>query len=185
MATTTDLLTAEEFSKLPDSGRPAELVRGVVVALDLPGCRHGEVCGRIAYLLVDLLKTRRVGRAVINNSGIVTKRDPDTVRGPDVAYYSFARLPHGSSPKGYPSVTPEVVFEVRSPSDSWPELLAKAAEYLKAGVLTAVVLDPDSQTVHIYRPSATPNLVTADDVLALPEIDEEFRIPAARFFESS
>jgi Uma2 family endonuclease len=180
---TTDLLTAEEFSKLPDLGRPAELIRGAVVAMDLPGFRHGEVCGRIAYFLADFLKTRRVGRAVINNSGIITKRDPDTVRGADVAFYSFARLPRELSPKGYPSITPEVVFEVRSPSDSWPELLAKAAEYLKAGVLAVTVVDPDTQTMQVCRPTAPPSVLTADDTLVLPEIHDDFRIVAARFFE--
>lgn len=151
--------------------------------MNMPGFRHGEVCWRIAYLLAQFLEGRDLGRATTNDSGIVTEHDPDTVRGADVAYYSFARLPHGSSPKGYPSVTPEVVFEVRSPSDSWPELLAKAAEYLKAGVLAVTVIDPDTQTIQIYRPSAPPSVLMADDTLVLPEIHDDFRIVAARFFK--
>ncbi len=183
MATTTDLLTAEEFYKLPDPGRPAELIRGAVITMNMPGVRHGEVCARIAYLLSGFLEDRELGRAISNDAGIITERDPDTVRGADVAYYSFARLPRGAAPRGYAMAPPEVVFEVRSPSDSWPELLAKAAEYLKAGVLAVTVVDPDTQTMQVYRPSAPPSVLTADDALVLPEIHDDFRIVAARFFK--
>ena len=42
-------------------------------------------------------KRADLGRVVTNDSGIVTQRDPDTVRGADVAYYSYARLPKGGS----------------------------------------------------------------------------------------
>lgn len=184
MATTIELLTADEFFKLPDSGRPMELVRGVAVMMNMPGFRHGEVCLQIGHLLKEFFKGRELGRAVANDSGVITERDPDTVRGADVAYYSFTRLPRGSSPRGYPSAPPEVAFEVRSPSDSWPELLAKAAEYLKAGVLAVVLCDPDEELVSVCRPTALPLSLRADDILALPEIHEEFRISVAQFFES-
>src|SRR6185312_5695978 len=184
MATTTELLTAEEFFRLPDSGQPRELMRGVPVMMNVPGARHGEVCLQIGHLLKEFLKGRDLGRALSNDAGIVTERDPDSVRGADVAYYSFARLPRGAAPRGYPSLAPEVVFEVLSPSDSWSETLAKAAEYLKAGVLAVVLCDPDEESVSVCRPSAPPLSLKADETLALPEIHEEFRISVAQFFES-
>ena len=183
MATTTELLTAEEFFQLPDPGQPAELIRGVVVTMNMPGARHGQVCGQIAYLLKDFLKGRDLGHAITNDAGIVTRRNPDTVRGADVAYYSFARLPRGVAPRGYASLAPEVVFEVLSPSDSWSEILTKAGEYLKAGVLAVAVFEPEEESVRVYRPKAPPVSLTADGILALPEIHDEFRILAASFFE--
>ncbi|HUY88924.1 MAG TPA: Uma2 family endonuclease [Pirellulales bacterium] len=185
MATTTELLTAEEFLKLPDSGRPMELVRGVAVMMNMPGVRHGEVCGQVAYVLKEFLQSRDLGRVITNDSGIVTERRPDTVRGPDIAYYSYARMPRGPAPVGYPSIAPEVVFEIRSPSDTWSELFAKTAEYLKAGVLAVVLCDPDDETLHVCRPNSPPIALTASDTLVLAEIHDEFRIVAARFFESS
>jgi Uma2 family endonuclease len=183
MATTTGRLTAEEFFRLPDSGRLSELVRGVEVMMDPPGFRHGEVCGQAAYLLADFLDGRELGRAISNNAGVVTERDPDTVRGPDISYYSFVRMPRGPAPIGYAPSPPDVVFEVLSPSDSRPELLAKVAEYLKTGVLAAAVFDPEGRTIHIYRPNSPATSLTADDTLALSEIGKEFCIRAAHFFE--
>jgi Uma2 family endonuclease len=176
-------MTAEEFFKLPDSGRPAELVRGAVVMMNMPGARHGQVCGRIAYLLADFLEGRNFGQAFTNDSGIITEREPDTVRGADVAYYSFARLPRGVAPRGYPASAPDVVFEVRSPSDAWSELIAKTGEYLKTGVLAVALFEPDDWTIHVYRPNSPPIALTADDALVLPEIHDEFRIVAASFFK--
>ena len=64
-----------------------------------------------------------LGRVMSNDSGIITERDPDTVRGADVAYYSYARLPKGPLPAGYGPEVPELVIEVRSSGDSWREIL--------------------------------------------------------------
>src|SRR5688572_18497496 len=130
MATVETLLTAEEFWMLPDDGRPSELVRGRIVYMNMPGFRHGEICVNIVGLLREHIRPRRLGRAVCNDSGVQTEHEPDTVRGADVAYYSFARLPASSSPASYPEVSPEIVFEVRSPSDRWSEIQTKVGEYL-------------------------------------------------------
>src|SRR5207244_1669587 len=128
------LLTAEEFARLPDRGRPTELVRGRIVEMNVPFPRHGQVCGQTAYLLKDYLRTDDRGQVVTNDSGVITERDPDTVRGGDVCFYSYTRVPKGPLPQGYLSVVPDAVFEVRSPDDRWSKITAKVAEYLNAGV---------------------------------------------------
>lgn len=151
--------------------------------MNMPGIRHGEICGRIAILMGEFLKGRDLGRVITNDSGVITERDPDTVRGADVAYYSFSRLPRGVGPRGYHASAPDVVFEVRSPSDAWSELIVKTGEYLKAGVLAVALFEPDDWSIHVYRPNSPPISLTGDDALALPEIHDEFQIAAARFFE--
>src|SRR5258708_7465445 len=119
MATVETLLTAEQYRQLPDQGRPSELVRGRIAYLNVPYPRHGEVCGQTVFLLKTFLVDHDIGRVVCNDSGVVTERDPDTVRGPDVSFYSYQRMPKGPLPAGYLPVAPEVTFEVRSPDDSW------------------------------------------------------------------
>lgn len=153
--------------------------------MNMPGARRGQVCWWIATVLADFLKGRNLGQAFTNDTGIITERDPDTVRGADLAYYSFSRLPRGPAPAGYPANPPEVVFEVRSPSDSWSALIFKTGEYLKAGVSAVVLCDPDDESLHVCRPNSPPIALTTNDTLTLPEIHEEFCIPASRFFESS
>lgn len=185
MTSSTKLLTAEEFFWLPSSDKFEELVRGKVITEDLRGCRHGAVCANVGYVFAKFLESHNLGHEILGNSGVVTERDPDTVRGPDFAYYSYARMPRGAAPVGYPSIAPEIVFEVYSPCESWPELFAKTAEYLKAGALAVVLCDPEAETLHVCRPNSPPKRLAASDSLELPEIHEDFRIPASQFFESS
>src|SRR5262245_66308871 len=88
------LLTAEEFALLPapPDGSKQELVRGVIVTMPPPGFRHGLRQVRVASLLDHYALSTRRGRVTVE-TGVITERDPDSVRGPDVSLWSFERLP--------------------------------------------------------------------------------------------
>ena len=128
-AVATEILTAKEFARLPDDGIPSELVRGRIVRMNIPKPLHGLVCGNITVVLGSFVKKHQLGWVFSNDSGVITERNPDSVRGPDVAYCSYKRLPKRSRPKrDYLDVAPELAFEVRSPDDRWSKLQAKVAE---------------------------------------------------------
>jgi Uma2 family endonuclease len=177
------LITAEEYAKLPDRGVPTELVRGRVVEMNVPAPRHGEICWKVARLVGVYAEDRGLGRIVINDAGVITRRDPDSVRGGDIAYYSYTRLPPGPLPPGYLPVLPELVFEVRSPTDRWTHVFAKVAEYLEAGVTVVCILDQMSERVLVYRAEEMPITLHGEDALHLPDILGEFRVAVRRFFE--
>jgi len=176
------LLTAKEFFKLPDTGRPTELVRGRMVEMNLPGTRHGKICANVAYYIRRYLEENDLGHVMSNDCGIVTQRDPDTIRGADVCFYSYARIPKGPVPLGYPSVVPDLVFEIRSPSDRWSAVLEKVAEYLNVGVPQVLVLDPETATVQVYSDKQPTRVLSEDDVLTLPEILGDFEVPVRSLF---
>ena len=183
MTTAVALLTAEEYAALPDDGKPTELVRGVVVPMNVPAPRHGQICVRTIELLLQHLANHQIGQLVSNDSGVVTERDPDTVRGADVAFYSYTRLPQGPIQRGYLRVVPELVFEVRSPGDRWREIQDKVWEYLRAGVTLVCVLDQQTEMAHAFHADQAPRAVTRDEELTLPEVLPDFRVPVRRFFE--
>ncbi len=184
MATGTSLMTAEEYADLPDPhGYPTELVKGVLITMAPPRLRHGEICLRIGHLLQSYLDDHPIGRATSNDSGVITERDPDTVRGADISYYSFERVPKGPLPAGLLEVAPDLVFEVLSPSDRWSEVQVKVAEYLDTSVRAVCVVDDDTRSVHVFRPDQPMRVFKAADVFALPEILGEFRVKVERFFE--
>jgi Uma2 family endonuclease len=183
MATVTSLMTAEEYMALPDSFEgPTELVRGELVAMPPARPRQGEICAQIVYLLRKHLEDYPIGRVVSNDSSMVTERNPDTVRGPDVAYYSYERVPKGPLPEGLLSASPELVFEVRSPSDRWSALHTKTAEYLNANVKAVCVVDEETRTAHVFYADREPKVFTAADELNLPEILGDFRMKVERIF---
>lgn len=184
MATIEALITAEEFLEMPNHGQPRELVLGRIVELTPPATRHGQVCGRIYRYLDRYLEQHETGHLVGNDSGFITHRNPDSVRGPDLSYYGFDQIPQGPMPTSYTDIAPRLAIEVMSPSNTWPELLAKTAEYLEVGVIVACIFDPDSRTVQVFRADRQPQLLTGDMELKFPEIlGEEFSVPVRKFFE--
>jgi Uma2 family endonuclease len=176
-------MTAEQFGRRPDPGYPEELVRGRVVAMSVPDRRHGYVCGKAVRIFGGFVDTREIGRVMCNDSGVITERDPDTVRGADVAYYSYARLPKGELPTGYGPEVPELVVEVRSATDRWREILDKVSEYLNAGVLVVVVLDPGFQLAQVFSADDPPRTITTEEELVLPGVLDDFRVRVGRFFD--
>jgi Uma2 family endonuclease len=184
MATATEtLLTAEQYALLPDNGQPTELVRGRVVPVNLPTPRHGQICVKTVRIIGRFLDDNDRGHLVSNDSAVVTERDPDTVRGGDIEYYSYERVPQGPFPKGYLPVVPEAIFEVRSATDTWGKILVNVGEYLEAGVSVVCVLDDQTETIHVYRSNQQAQVFTADQELELPDVLPGFRCVVRRFFE--
>jgi Uma2 family endonuclease len=181
--TVAPLLTAEQFAERPDPGYPEELEKGRVVAMPLTRPRHGEICGKANRIFGNYVDDRDLGRVLCNDAGVITQRGPDTVRGPDVAYYSFARVPKGPLPNRYLEVAPDLVVEVFSPSDRWPKLLAKVAEYLEAGTAVVIVLDDERRLAHVYSPDGATQILSGDEELTIPELLADFRVKVSRFFE--
>jgi Uma2 family endonuclease len=181
---TPTLLTAEEFARRPDPGHPEELVRGKIVAMPPAGARHGYVCINAGFLLNLFVRERGLGRLLGNDSGLITRRNPDSVRGPDLSFYSYDRFPRGPVPKGYLPAIPEMVVEVRSPDDRWRNLHEKVAEYLAAGVTAVLILDPDTSTAHVVHADQPTRVLGPQDTLTLPDIlGAEFAVVVGRFFE--
>ena len=178
-----ELMTAEQFGQRPDPGYPEELVQGRVVAMSVPDRRHGYVCGRADRIFGNFVDGRAIGRVMCNDSGVITERGPDTVRGADVAYYSYSRLPKGTLPTGYGPEVPELVVEVRSANDRWREILEKVSEYLNAGVLVVIVLDPEPQIAHVFSADDAPRTLKTEDELILPGVLDDFRVRVGQFFE--
>src|SRR6185369_7700059 len=100
-----NLLTAEEFARLPSppDGSKQELVRGVIVTMPPPGFRHGKCQAKIAVKLELYAQTVRPGQVTVK-SGVITETGPETVRGPDVSYWSHERLPPAQEPVVYANV---------------------------------------------------------------------------------
>jgi len=150
--------------------------------MNRPFTSHGFYMFRLAHLLAPFVEEHRLGRIVGGNAGLVTQRDPDTVRGPDLAFYSYQRIPQGTLPPGYWPASPELVVEICSESDRWKDILQKVAEYLSANVLTVAVVAPVRQQVHLYSDKET-TVLNATDLLTFPEVLPGFEVVVGRLFE--
>src|SRR5262245_16810482 len=149
------LLTADQFALLPEpeDGSRQELIRGVVVTMPPPKGPHGQCCSNIAGQLWNFVRLHKCGRVLSNDTGMLTGKDPDSVRGGDIFYWSYERLPVLPEDE-YIKVAANLAVEVRSPSTEDEAIHEKVVEYLHAGVTLVWVADPKERTVTIYR---TPN----------------------------
>lgn len=147
--TATQLLTAAEFARLPNpaDGSKQELVRGRIVQLPPPKGRHGQIQLEIGARLREVVKPNRLGW-VVTESGVVLDTDPDTVRGPDVSFYSIARVPQREV--GYYEVPPDLAVEILSPDDRRPKVISTIREYITAGVKLVWLVDPETNVVTVY-----------------------------------
>ena len=120
--------TVEDLYLLPEDGRRYELVAGVLISEPLPGARHGRVTARIAYVLRTFVERERLGEILVADTGFVLARDPDTVRGPDVAFIARERYEAaGDPPTAFPGA-PDLAVEVVSPSNRTGDIRSKAAD---------------------------------------------------------
>lgn len=145
------LMSAEEFAQLPEAidGSKQELVRGVVITMPPPKGKHGACCSKIDRRVGNFVEAKRSGTVVCNDTGFITERDPDSVRGADIAYWSFESLPE--LPDGYIAVPPDLAIEVLSPSERPTRVLAKLQEYFASGVRMVWVVSIADRTVTVYR----------------------------------
>jgi len=175
------LLTSEEFIQRYDE-EPVELDKGLVVETNMPSLQHGLVCANFARHLGNFVEERQFGRVMSNDSWIRTRRTPDSVRGPDVLYISYERLPKGPMPAGLLDCVPEFIAEVRSASDTWKKMLNKSSEYLNAGVKIVLILDPDKAAATIFRGEELPQTLHNGDSITLPDLLPGFSVTLAKVF---
>jgi Uma2 family endonuclease len=164
------LLTAEEFFLLPEppGGLQQELVRGEVLNMPPPGTLHGVTQMKTGRRLGNFIDAGP-GGTLASESGFVTERAPDSVRGPDLSYWTKERL--REIPVGYAVISPDMIVEVLSPSNTTKKILEKLREYFVKGVRLVWVISPEDRTLTIYRQADEGRLlhetavVTGEEVL--------------------
>lgn len=176
------LLTAEEFMRLPDppDGSQQELVRGEIITMPPPKGLHGICCAKVARRVGGFVEDKKLGYVTANDAGVILERRPDTVRGPDVAFYSYKRVPQ--IPDGYFEVAPDLAVEVLSPDSSYSKLQRKVEQYLKSGSSLVWVCDPEMQTITIYRPKQQPETLESAETISGEKALPGFSCRIADFF---
>ncbi len=159
------LLTADELLRLSSEGVRGELIRGVLCETMPTGQEHGEIVVGLSAALWNFVNPRGLGRLTASDSGVWLERNPDTVREPDVAFFSAAKAPPGMRVTGYSETVPDLVAEIASPSDSRREVYDKAHMWLSHGVRLVWVVQPETRSIDVYRPGEAVSTLGDEDSL--------------------
>ena len=174
------LFRAEDLEGIQSkTGRKYELVRGELYEV-VTGYRHGQVVTSIAFLL-EAWRRRTAAGDVLTEAGYTLERNPDTVRGPDVSFVRKGRFPSGPPARGFPEIAPDAAVEVRSPNDTWAELVQKAGEYIAKGTALVVLVEPD-EFAEVHRPGAEPVRLGPGDRFSAEDVLPGFACAVADFF---
>jgi len=169
-------MTAEELLRLNLPNKRTELVRGVLVVREPAGYQHGDVAMRLAAAIFTHVQARGLGRVFAAETGFTLARKPDTVRAPDVAFISTARLPD-PPPRGFAELAPDLAVEVLSPDDRPGEVLAKVADWLNAGARLVWVVDPVRVLARVYRADGSESILGETDALRGEDVLPGFEYP--------
>ncbi len=181
-ATTHKLITAKEFARMPNppDGSLQELVRGVIITMPAPGARHGACCSRINRQLATFVEDNNLGTVFATDTGFVTERNPDSVRGPDIAFWSRENLPE--IPDGYIDVPADILIEVVSPGDRYARIQQKVNEYLEKGVCLIWVVDPEDRSIAVFRNGQKPKVLSENETLSGEDVLPGFSCRIADLF---
>jgi len=178
----TPLLTAEEFLALTDTITRTELVDGRVVDMPPAGNGHGVFSARVIRAADRHSADPDAFEALTSEPGFTLRRDPDTVRAPDVAFVTPEHLAPQLRKRGFYEGAPDIAVEVISESQTRAQVEDKVAEYLEAGGRLVWVIDPEARVARVYRPGAQVDEVAADGVLSGEDVIPGLMVPLADVF---
>ena len=176
MVTLTKPMTAEEFMEIANSPEyddcRVELDQGRIITMSKPNGEHGRIAAEIHLEVGIHARTHGLGQTFITDTAFVVERSArrgDIVRGLDVAFISFDKMP-GPPPKTAIEVAPDLAVEVVSPGNSAGDIRRKVRQLLRAGCPLVWVVYPDEREVDVHSISNSTILfegvtLTGGDVL--------------------
>src|SRR5918995_5553543 len=159
-------VTAGELLLMPDDGFRYELVQGELRQMNPAGNVHGRVTMSFAWRLARHVEENRLGTVYAAETGFRLASDPDTVRAPDVALVSQARVEAIGEVEGFWPEAPDLAVEVVSPGDSYSEVEEKDFAWLDAGSKMVVVVNPRQRSATVYKSPSNIIALAEADVLA-------------------
>jgi Uma2 family endonuclease len=145
-----------------------ELVGGEIIVMSPSGLESEEVAIEIAAQLRNWVRPRRLGRVSGSSGGFRLPNADGDVRAPDVSFILAERLPHTT--EDYAELVPDLMFEVKSKTDTLAKLRQKIQQFLELGTKVGVLVDPRTRTMEVYRLNGDKVVLKDGDVLEVPEL---------------
>ena len=151
----TEPITADQLLEMYGKGMRGELIRGVFCETMAAGMKHGEIVVNLSGYLREIVKPNRLGRLMASDSGVKVESDPDTVREPDIAYFSRERLPPWQTcpaTRTFRLTSSSKSIRLQTPRAT---CLIRLGMWLNAGVRLVWVVWPETQDGRSPPPRST------------------------------
>jgi Uma2 family endonuclease len=178
-------LTYQDYLLFPDDGKRHELIDGEHVVTAAPNRKHQAISVNLAGMIWGFLQAHPIGRVFAAPFDVIFS-DFDVVE-PDLLYLSRERMAEiETSPgvKGAPNLVVEILSEATRKRDE----TIKRRLYDRFGVTEYWVVDPELDTIRVYRRAGEQYERNADltvkngDHLTSPLLPG-LELPLAKIFE--
>ena len=137
-----------------------------------------EISSILIRLLGNWVYPRRLGRVFDSAGGFIM---PDTnVKAPDVSFVRAARL--RQSPRYFGELVPDLVVEIKSQSDRIKLIETKVLKFIELGAIVGILIDPDEETVTIYRSTGEPTVLGNGEILTVAELFPGWELPVSELW---
>lgn len=178
--TTKKIWTDEELMSLPDDGNKYEVVNGELV-MTPTGAEHEHIGAVLLEKLLGYARSHRLG--TVWGSSVGFRLRGGNVRSPDVSFVAKEKLAGlKRPPKKFPEYAPDLAVEILSPEDTVERLHEKIVEYFENGTRLVWVVNPEEQTVLVYRGPQPEKLLRTGDQLDGEKVLPGFAMPVSELF---
>jgi len=178
-------LTDDDFYNLCQANPELMIERTATGELIIMPPTGGESGKEEADLIIDLgLWNRQTNLGIVFSSSTGFKLPNGANRSPDAAWISRQRW-EALTPqqrRKFPPIAPDFVIELRSSTDSIEELRSKMQEYIENGVRLGWLIDPQTQTVEVYRQNGDRDILQSPTNLIGEDVLPNFVLDLSRIF---
>ncbi|MEW6378176.1 MAG: Uma2 family endonuclease [bacterium] len=143
-------LSYRDYVLFPDNGKRHEIIDGDHFMSPSPSTRHQRISRNLAIIIASFLREQELGELFYAPCDVILS-DHDIVV-PDLIYVSNQNK--GIITEDNIQGPPDLIVEILSPSTRSYDQVLKKDLYEAFGVKEYWIIDPDKETVEIYRLSA-------------------------------
>jgi Uma2 family endonuclease len=162
------------------SKKLCELVEGTLVEKSM-GVQESRIAFKLGYYFLEYLETHDFG--FITGPDGPYRMKMQNVRMPDVAYTAWSKFPSraAADEPSISPVSPSLVVEVLSESNTKKEIEKKLLEYLESGVELIWIVDPKKRLVTVHRLGSEPEVFTSKEKLSGEKVLPGFKLEISKF----
>jgi len=124
----------------------------------------GEIAACLTAWLVCWVDPSKLGRVFTNTGFQLPNHD---IQALGISFISETRLEDGSN---YLRIAPDLVIEIKSTKESLISLQVGIEQMLELGTRIGIVINPEEQTVILYRPNDDITLLKSTDIIEIPDV---------------
>ncbi len=155
---TVEGMSLDDFMRLWDEEGPFELIDGERIPVPTKMFGNSRIANKLMLSLNNHSLAKGVGEAYVEATFVLTMDTPNWVKGariPDVMYiraerwaeYRAANPDWESKPL---ILVPDIVIEIVSENDDYPDVTKKIILYFKDGVQQVWLIEPQSRVITVY-----------------------------------